>query len=113
MDASPSPGLVGALAAKIDGEVHFDDGTHYRHRLRPPSHYSMGWLPLWARIASIAPSTLNAVVHTPPIARVIKRAGGIDPRRELPFFAAAALHRLVPGPPGPGGRRWRRRSRRR
>src|ERR671915_2324917 len=74
MDASPSPGLVGALAAKIDGEVHFDDGTHYRHRLRPPSHYSMGWLPLWARIASIAPSTLNAVVHTPPIARVIKRA---------------------------------------
>jgi len=47
----------------------------------------MGWLPLWARIASVGPGTLNAVVHTPPIARVVKRAGGIDPRRELPRFA--------------------------
>jgi Fe-S oxidoreductase len=78
-----------------DCPVHVDMATykaeflahHYRHRLRPPSHYSMGWLPLWARIASIGPSALNAVVHTPPIARVLKRAGGIDPQRELPFFA--------------------------
>src|SRR5256714_9550674 len=28
---------------------------HYRHRLRPRAHYSLGWLPLWARLAAPAP----------------------------------------------------------
>jgi len=34
---------------------------HYRHRIRPMGHYSMGWLPLWARLAATAPNTLNAL----------------------------------------------------
>ncbi|HEX6472015.1 MAG TPA: FAD-linked oxidase C-terminal domain-containing protein [Streptosporangiaceae bacterium] len=78
-----------------DCPVHVDMATykaeflahHYRHRPRPPSHYSMGWLPLWARVASVAPSAVNAVVHAPLLDRAVKRAGGIDPRRELPRFA--------------------------
>ena len=64
---------------------------HYRRRLRPPSHYSMGWLPLWARLASAAPSTVNALLHTPLLDRMIKRAGGVDRRRELPRFARQRL----------------------
>jgi FAD/FMN-containing dehydrogenase/Fe-S oxidoreductase len=60
---------------------------HYHRRLRPPSHYSMGWLPLWARLASAQPGLVNAVAHAPGLGRLIKSAGGVDRRRELPHFA--------------------------
>jgi Fe-S oxidoreductase len=64
---------------------------HYRWRPRPLSHYSMGWLPLWARLASVAPGAVNALLHTPGLDRVIKRGGGVDRRRELPRFARQRL----------------------
>ena len=60
----------------------------YRHRPRPPAHYSLGWLPRWARLASPAPGLANAVLRTPALAGLAKRAGGIDARRPLPRFAA-------------------------
>ena len=60
---------------------------HYKGRLRPLSHYSMGWLPLLARIASLAPRALNAVAHTPGITSALKVAGGIAPQRDIPRFA--------------------------
>ena len=59
----------------------------YRHRPRPPAHYSLGWLPRWARLASRAPGLANAVLRAPGLAGLAKRAGGIDPRRPLPRFA--------------------------
>jgi Fe-S oxidoreductase len=61
---------------------------HYAGRLRPPAHYSMGWLPLWARIAALAPRAVNTLTHLPGLARLIKAAGGVTPQRELPRFAA-------------------------
>ena len=30
--------------------------ARYRRRLRPRSHYALGWLPRWARLASRAPA---------------------------------------------------------
>lgn len=60
---------------------------HYRHRLRPPAHYSMGWLPMWARLASAAPALVNTLTHNPALAGPIKIAGGVDRRRPLPRFA--------------------------
>ena len=51
---------------------------HYRGRLRPMSHYSMGFLPLWL---AIAPGLVNALGDR----RVVKRLGGIDPRRSMPI----------------------------
>ncbi|WP_092534465.1 FAD-binding and (Fe-S)-binding domain-containing protein [Amycolatopsis arida] len=59
---------------------------HYAGRVRPMPHYSMGWLPLWARLATIAPRLVNAVTATPALARLIKAAGGVDRRREVPVF---------------------------
>ncbi len=61
---------------------------HYKWRPRPLAHYSMGWLPLWARMASVAPKTINRLTHTPGLSRVIKRAGGVERRRDIPEFAA-------------------------
>jgi FAD/FMN-containing dehydrogenase/Fe-S oxidoreductase len=76
----------------------------YRGRIRPASHYSLGALPRWARLASAVPGLANGALAAKPLARVAKRAGGIDPRRDLPAFAAQSFrhwftHR-VPDQPG-------------
>jgi FAD/FMN-containing dehydrogenase/Fe-S oxidoreductase len=60
---------------------------HYAGRLRPAAHYSMGWLPAMARLAAAAPHAVNAAARAPGLGRLLKRAGGIDERRELPRFA--------------------------
>jgi FAD/FMN-containing dehydrogenase/Fe-S oxidoreductase len=60
----------------------------YRRRLRPAAHYSLGWLPRWARLAARAPGLANAALRNRPLAAVAKRLGGIDARRPLPRFAA-------------------------
>ena len=59
----------------------------YRGRLRPRSHYALGWLPRWTRLAAGAPALANAVVRIPPVARIARFLGGIDPRRPLPSLA--------------------------
>jgi FAD/FMN-containing dehydrogenase/Fe-S oxidoreductase len=62
----------------------------YRRRLRPRSHYALGWLPRWARLAALAPGLANAALRLPPVAAAARLAAGIDPRRPLPEFARAA-----------------------
>ncbi|HKN55346.1 MAG TPA: FAD-binding and (Fe-S)-binding domain-containing protein [Amycolatopsis sp.] len=56
---------------------------HYRHRLRPASHYSMGWLPLWLRFTALAPGLANFGGRS----GLLKRMAGIAPERSLPRFA--------------------------
>lgn len=58
----------------------------YRHRLRPASHYSLGWLPRWARAAAAAPSLVNAAVALPGVGRAALAAAGVDHRRSIPRF---------------------------
>jgi Fe-S oxidoreductase len=72
----------------------------YRRRPRPPAHYSLGWLPRWARLASRAPGLANAVLHAPALAGLAKRAGGIDPRRPLPRFAPQTFRAWFAGRTG-------------
>ncbi|GAB2975281.1 FAD-binding oxidoreductase [Amycolatopsis acidiphila] len=60
---------------------------HYKGRLRPLSHYSMGWLPLWLRFSAVAPRFANAALRRPRIAALVKRVGGIAAERRLPTFA--------------------------
>jgi FAD/FMN-containing dehydrogenase/Fe-S oxidoreductase len=64
----------------------------YRHRPRPAAHYSLGWLPRWARLASRAPGLANRVTGG-PLAPAVKRLAGIDPRRPLPAFAPQTFRR--------------------
>ncbi|MHB9856973.1 FAD-binding and (Fe-S)-binding domain-containing protein [Streptomyces sp. YIM S03343] len=59
---------------------------HYKGRIRPASHYSMGWLPLLSRVAARAPRAVNAVTAS-PLAPLLKRLGGIAPERDVPRFA--------------------------
>jgi len=78
----------------------------YRRRPRPPAHYSLGWLPRWARLASRAPGLANAALRTPAIAGLARRLGGIDARRPLPRFAAQTFRDWFAGRPQalPGAR---------
>jgi FAD/FMN-containing dehydrogenase/Fe-S oxidoreductase len=56
---------------------------YYERRLRPPSAYALGLIPVWARLASRAPRTANALARLGPV----RRTAGIAPERELPRFA--------------------------
>ncbi|WP_030935450.1 FAD-binding and (Fe-S)-binding domain-containing protein [Streptomyces sp. NRRL B-24720] len=60
---------------------------HYAGRLRPAAHYSMGWLPLWARLSRLAPRVVNAALSAPGVARVGKLLAGVAGEREAPAFA--------------------------
>ena len=75
----------------------------YRRRPRPPAHYSLGWLPRWARLASRAPGLVNAALRTPALASLAKRLGGIDARRPLPQFAAQSFRAWFAGRPARAG----------
>ncbi len=79
---------------------------HYRGRLRPRAHYSMGWLPAFAQLAARAPGLVNAGTQTPGLRRLAARAAGIDPRRRIPRFAPVTLQRAVAArpPQAPGVR---------
>ncbi|MER5389973.1 FAD-linked oxidase C-terminal domain-containing protein [Saccharopolyspora sp. NPDC002686] len=60
---------------------------HYRHRIRPRTHYSLGWLPVFAQLARHAPGAVNLAMRTPVIADLGKRLAGIAPERTPPPFA--------------------------
>ena len=63
---------------------------HYRGRIRPASHYSMGFLPLWLALGQYTPRAANRVLSS-PLASVLKRAGGIAPQRQIPRLAEQTL----------------------
>jgi Fe-S oxidoreductase len=82
----------------------------YRGRLRPVSHYSLGWLPRWVALAARAPRLANRLLASRVLAAVGRRVAGIDPRRPLPVLAPSTLRarwrrRPVPGPEPTAGRR--------
>jgi len=81
---------------------------HYAGRVRPMSHYSMGWLPVWSRLAAFAPRAVNALTAS-VLQGPLKRAGGIAPQRDIPRFAAgplrSRLRRRTSATPRAGSRR--------
>ncbi|CDO09295.1 FAD/FMN-dependent dehydrogenase [Mycolicibacterium cosmeticum] len=81
----------------------------YRRRVRPASHYSLGWLPRWAKAAAVAPRLANSVIGLPVVGRAALTAAGVDPRRSVPAFAPETFRRWfrrnvsggdTAGPPG-------------
>ncbi|KAB2350152.1 FAD-binding and (Fe-S)-binding domain-containing protein [Actinomadura rudentiformis] len=76
----------------------------YRHRLRPMSHYVLGGLPRWVRLAARAPRLTNRMMYG-PLAGPGKRLAGVDHRRDFPRVASQTFrrwfrdHPVAPGDP--------------
>ncbi len=66
---------------------------HYRGRLRPADHYSMGWLPVALRAAAPLAPLVNAAARVPALASAAKRLGGVAAERDLPRLAAEPFTR--------------------
>ena len=80
---------------------------HYRRRLRPMSHYSLGWLPLWLKLTARAPWLVNAVTQPRPTRRLFSKLAGIAPSRGIPRVARRTFsHAWQPRPrrDAPNGR---------
>ncbi|MFJ7176081.1 FAD-binding and (Fe-S)-binding domain-containing protein [Streptomyces massasporeus] len=60
---------------------------HYRGRLRPRSHYSLGWLPTTSAPAGYAARPVNALLRG-PLGKLLARLGGITTERRIPAFAS-------------------------
>jgi FAD/FMN-containing dehydrogenase/Fe-S oxidoreductase len=70
---------------------------HYKGRVRPRSHYSLGWLPLTSALAGYAARPLNVLLRG-PIGRLLARLGGVTTKRRIPAFASRrALRRVLRG----------------
>lgn len=74
----------------------------YKGRIRPASHYSLGWLPRWASLASVAPRVVNALMSLPGLGKLGLRVAGVDQRRKIPAFAPQTFHRWFAGRPVSG-----------
>ncbi|MBO0882518.1 MAG: 4Fe-4S dicluster domain-containing protein, partial [Mycobacterium sp.] len=75
---------TGVDMALFKSEVQYQ---RYRHRIRPASHYSLGWLPRWARIGAAMPRLANAAMTLPGAASALLTIAGVDRRRHIPAFA--------------------------
>ncbi|WP_395696060.1 FAD-binding and (Fe-S)-binding domain-containing protein [Nocardioides sp.] len=62
---------------------------------RPRSHYLLGRLPRWARLAAPMAPVANRMMRLGPVARLAKATAGIDHRRSIPAFAPRTLRRTV------------------
>ena len=76
----------------------------YRGRMRPLSHYTLGWLPRLTRVTARVPglaAVANAIMSIAPLRSLAFRLIGLDPRRGMPalqsgtFTAWARRHSLL------------------
>ena len=65
----------------------------YRGKLRPRSHYTLGRLPFWARLAGWVPRLANLGTRLPGIKNAALWLAGVDKRRSVPAFARRPFHR--------------------
>ncbi|MBM6622793.1 FAD-binding oxidoreductase [Micrococcaceae bacterium RIT802] len=65
---------------------------YYQGRMRPLSHFSLGWLPRWLKLTGRITPLVNAVMGS-PLGKLVSAAGGLTTKRALPRFAPAAAWR--------------------
>ncbi|KSW13522.1 FAD-binding oxidoreductase [Schaalia odontolytica] len=66
----------------------------YRGRMRPLSHYTLGWLPRLTRVTARVPglaSIANAVMSVAPLRSLAFRVIGLDPRRGMPALQSGTF----------------------
>ena len=66
----------------------------YRGRLRPLSHYTLGWLPRLTRFTARVPglaAVANAIMSVAPLRSLAFRIIGLDPRRGMPALQSGTV----------------------
>ena len=66
----------------------------YRGRMRPLSHYTLGWLPRLTRVTARVPglaAVANAVMSVAPLRSLAFRIIGLDPRRGMPALQSGTV----------------------
>jgi Fe-S oxidoreductase len=77
----------------------------YGGKIRPRTHYALGWLPRWGRLitrARLLSHLINFSTATPGLRRLVCWTAGVDQRRTLPRFASVAARRRVAAPESNG-----------
>jgi FAD/FMN-containing dehydrogenase/Fe-S oxidoreductase len=84
-------GCLSDCPVNVDVATYKAEFTHHHYArrpwARPLSHWSMGWLPLWSRLASRAPKLANRFAGL----SLTKRLGGIAAERDVPAFASQSF----------------------
>jgi Fe-S oxidoreductase len=83
---SECPNNVDMASYKAEFLAHY-----YAGRLRPRAAYAMGLIPYWARLGSLMPEVVNALMNAPGLGDLIKVVGGISTHRQPPVFAPATF----------------------
>ena len=66
----------------------------YRGRLRPLSHYTLGWLPRLTRVTARVPglaAVANAIMSVAPLRSLAFHIIGLDPRRSMPALQSGTV----------------------
>ena len=82
---------AGVDMARYRSEAFF---RTYRGRMRPLSHYTLGWLPRLTRVTARVPglaAVANAVMSVAPLRSLAFRLIGLDPRRGMPALQSGTL----------------------
>lgn len=68
----------------------------YRGKLRPRTHYALGWLPTWLRLAAHIPGSAalaNGALSIAPLRHLVFRVVGLDATRPMPALATRPFDR--------------------
>ncbi len=60
---------------------------YYEGRLRPRAAYTMGLVPVWARLGAHVPGLANFLTHAPGLETLAKWLAGVAPERRIPRLA--------------------------
>ncbi|MFF1831203.1 FAD-binding and (Fe-S)-binding domain-containing protein [Paenarthrobacter sp. NPDC058040] len=60
---------------------------YYQGKVRPISHFSLGWLPRWLKLTTLISPLVNALLGS-PLGKVVAAAGGLTTKRKMPKFAS-------------------------
>ncbi|MCO8276745.1 FAD-binding oxidoreductase [Actinoplanes sp. TRM 88003] len=79
----------------IDMATYKSEVLHqtYRGKVRPRSHYTLGKMPFWARLAGWTPGLANLGTRLPGVRRLALWLAGVDKRRSVPAFAKRPFRR--------------------
>ncbi|WP_428098058.1 FAD-binding and (Fe-S)-binding domain-containing protein [Demequina sp.] len=79
----------------IDMAAYKSEVLHrtYKNKVRPVTHYSIGWLPRWLKVIGLVPGVVNAVLSPRWIQKTAVWVAGMDTRRTLPVFAKTPFRR--------------------